>query len=71
MVAAVGRHETDRLTAQTLGATPSHERVQQEIRGYLRRHWVLDKMCLAGLVHYGRRLPRFRQQAYPLPTSRS
>lgn len=48
----VGRRETERLTARTLGATPSRERVRREIRGYLRRHWVLDKLYLAGLVRY-------------------
>ena len=48
----VGRRETERITARTLGATPSRERVQQEIQGYLRRHWWLDKLYLAGLVRY-------------------
>lgn len=48
----VGRRETERLTARTLGATPTRDRVQQEIRGYLRKHWVLDKLYRAGLLHY-------------------
>jgi glycosyltransferase involved in cell wall biosynthesis len=48
----VGRRETERLTARTLGATPSRDRVQREIRGYLRHHWVLDKLYLAGLLRH-------------------
>jgi glycosyltransferase involved in cell wall biosynthesis len=48
----VGRRETERLTARTLGATPTRERIRSEITRYVRRHWVLDKLYLAGLVRY-------------------
>jgi glycosyltransferase involved in cell wall biosynthesis len=48
----VGRRETERLTARTLGAVPTRERIRDEIAAYLRRHWVLDKLYLAGLVRY-------------------
>lgn len=48
----VGRRETERLTARTLGVAPSRERVRREIATYLRRHWLLDKLYLAGLVRY-------------------
>ena len=48
----VGRRETERLTARTLGATPTRERIRRETTRYVRRHWVLDKLYLAGLVRY-------------------
>lgn len=48
----VGRRETERLTARTLGDTPTRERVRHEIQPYLNRHWMLDKLYLAGLVRY-------------------
>lgn len=48
----VGRRETERLTARTLGAAPTRERVRREVAAYLRRHWLLDKLYLAGLVRY-------------------
>jgi glycosyltransferase involved in cell wall biosynthesis len=48
----IGRRETERLTARTLGVTPRRERVRREIAAYVRRHWVLDKLYLAGLVRY-------------------
>jgi glycosyltransferase involved in cell wall biosynthesis len=48
----VGRRETERLTARTLGAAPSRERVRREVARYIRRHWILDKLYLAGLVRY-------------------
>ena len=47
-----GRRETERLTARTLGDTPSRERVRREITSYVRRHWLIDKLYLAGLVRY-------------------
>jgi hypothetical protein len=49
---AADRRETERLTARTLGSTPSRERVRREIARYLGRHWMLDKLYLAGLVRY-------------------
>lgn len=48
----VGRRETERLTARTLGTAPTRERVRREVAAYLRRHWLLDKLYLAGLVRY-------------------
>ena len=48
----IGRRETERLTARTLGVTPRRERIRREIAAYVRRHWVLDKLYLAGLVRY-------------------
>lgn len=48
----VGRRETERLTARTLGAAPTRERIRRETTRYVRRHWVLDKLYLAGLVRY-------------------
>jgi glycosyltransferase involved in cell wall biosynthesis len=48
----VGRRETELLTARTLGAAPSRERVRQEVSRYIRRHWILDKLYLAGMVRY-------------------
>lgn len=48
----VGRRETERLAARTLGAAPSRERVRREVARYIRRHWILDKLYLAGLVRY-------------------
>lgn len=47
-----GRRETERLTARTLGDTPRRECIRREIAAYVRRHWVLDKLYLAGLVRY-------------------
>jgi len=48
----IGRRETERLTARSLGVTPRRERIRREIAAYVRRHWVLDKLYLAGLVRY-------------------
>jgi len=48
----VGRRETERLAARTLGAAPSREQVRREVARYIRRHWILDKLYLAGLVRY-------------------
>ena len=48
----VGRRETERLAARTLGAAPTRGRVRREVAAYLRRHWLLDKLYLAGLVRY-------------------
>lgn len=48
----VGRRETERLTARTLGDTPRRDHIRREIAAYVRRHWVLDKLYLAGLVRY-------------------
>lgn len=47
-----GRQESERLTARTLGNTPSRETIRHELRWYLRRHWIFDKLYLAGLVRY-------------------
>ncbi len=48
----VGRRETERLTTRTLGAAPTRECIRRAIAAYVRRHWVLDKLYLAGLVRY-------------------
>jgi glycosyltransferase involved in cell wall biosynthesis len=48
----VGRRETERLTTRTLGVAPTRECIRREIAAYVRRHWVLDKLYLAGLVRY-------------------
>lgn len=48
----IGRRETERLTARTLGVTPRRERIRRELAAYVRRHWVLDKLYLSGLVRY-------------------
>lgn len=47
-----GRRESERLTARTFGSTPSRGTVRRELRRYLRRQWLLDKLYLAGLVRY-------------------
>jgi len=48
----IGRRESERLTARTLGQTPTRERIRRELAGYMRRHWALDKLYLTGLVRY-------------------
>lgn len=48
----IGRRETERLTTRTLGAAPTRECIRRAIAAYVRRHWVLDKLYLAGLVRY-------------------
>ena len=47
-----GRRESERLAARTLGNTPSRETVRRQVRRYVQRHWILDKLYLAGLVRY-------------------
>jgi glycosyltransferase involved in cell wall biosynthesis len=47
-----GRRETERLMARTLGDAPTREGVRDAIRWYVYRHWLLDKLYLAGLVRY-------------------
>lgn len=48
----VGRRETERLAARALGQTPQRSQVRQWLRPFMRRHLILDKLYLAGLVHY-------------------
>lgn len=48
----VGRRETERLMARTFGAAPTRACVRRGTAGYMRRHWLLDKCYLAGLVRY-------------------
>lgn len=48
----VGRRETERLRVRTLGAAPTRACVRRGVAGYMRRHWLLDKCYLAGLVRY-------------------
>lgn len=31
---------------------PSRDQVRREVARYIRRHWILDKLYLAGLVRY-------------------
>lgn len=47
-----GRRESERLTARTFGSTPPRGTVRRELRRYLWRQWLLDKLYLAGLVRY-------------------
>lgn len=47
-----GRRESERLTARTLGMTPSRATVRREIRRYVWRHWLYDKLYQTGLVRY-------------------
>jgi glycosyltransferase involved in cell wall biosynthesis len=47
-----GRRECERLTARTLGTTPSREKIRRVLRRYVQRHWMCDKLYLAGLVRY-------------------
>ena len=49
---SVGRRESERLTVRTLGCTPLRTQVRQWLRPFMRRHLILDKLYLAGLVHY-------------------
>jgi GT2 family glycosyltransferase len=48
----VGRRESERLIARSLGTAVTRECVRRELAGYIRRHWVLDKLFIAGLVRY-------------------
>lgn len=45
----VGRKESEKLIARSLGSLPKREELRGGLRGYIRRHWVLDKLYLAGL----------------------
>lgn len=47
-----GRLESEKLTARTLGNTPSRETTRREISRYLRRQWIIDKLYLVGLVRH-------------------
>jgi GT2 family glycosyltransferase len=47
-----GRRESERLTERTLGTTPSRETTRRELRRYIWRQWIIDKLYLAGIVGY-------------------
>lgn len=47
-----GRRESERLTARTLGSTPSRSTTRREIRRYVRHHWLCDKLYQAGMLRY-------------------
>ena len=51
-ILTTGRREMDRLRQRVLARTPNSEEIHRVIRPYLRRHWLWDKMYLAGIVRF-------------------
>jgi glycosyltransferase involved in cell wall biosynthesis len=52
LLATVGRREMDVLRERALGRVPSARDIRRSVRPYIRRHWLFDKLYLAGLVRY-------------------
>jgi glycosyltransferase involved in cell wall biosynthesis len=48
----VGRRDIEILRKRVLGHVPSEREIRLATRGYFRRHWVFDKLYLAGLLRY-------------------
>jgi GT2 family glycosyltransferase len=49
---SAGRRETERLTERAVGHTPPRSQIRRWVRPFMRRHFILDKLYLAGIVHY-------------------
>lgn len=48
----VGRREVDRLLDRVLGYTPDSSTIRRHIKGYMRQHYLYDKLYLLGLLRY-------------------
>lgn len=52
LLETVGRRDMEILRKRVLGRIPSDAEIHQVIRPYLWRHWLCDKLYLAGLLRY-------------------
>lgn len=51
-IMTTGRREMDRLRQRVLARVPDSEEIHRVIRPYLRRHWLWDRMYLAGIIQF-------------------
>lgn len=51
-LASVGQRESQQLRARVLGRLPTRREVQRHFDDYVRRHLVVDKLYLLGLLRY-------------------
>ena len=52
LLETVGRRDMEILRKRVLGRIPDDREIHQVIRPYLKRHWVFDKLYLAGVLRY-------------------
>jgi hypothetical protein len=52
LLETVGRRDMEILRQRVLGRIPSDAEIHQVIRPYLWRHWLYDKLYLAGVLRY-------------------
>lgn len=52
LLETVGRRDMEILRQRVLGRLPSDAEIHQVIRPYMWRHWLYDKLYLAGLLRY-------------------
>ena len=52
LLETVGRRDMEILRKRVLGRIPSDREINQVIRPYLRRHWLCDKLYMAGMLRY-------------------
>ncbi|MCA9054927.1 MAG: glycosyltransferase, partial [Planctomycetaceae bacterium] len=52
LLETVGRRDMEILRKRVLGHIPDDREIHQVIRPYLKRHWVFDKLYLAGVLRY-------------------
>ncbi|MEZ6067353.1 MAG: glycosyltransferase [Planctomycetaceae bacterium] len=48
----IGRRDIEILRKRVLGHLPSDREIKRKTRGYMQRHWLWDKLYLAGVLRY-------------------